>query len=905
MWRALFATEEVVSRASCWEVFRSSVDASPAPDPSTKLMHWDLQTYLPGLFQQDDRMSMANSLESRVPLADPRLVTFAFQCGIDLKLRDGATKWLLRQAVADVVPEAVLNRRKVGFDTPTDSWMHDQHRDFVRDTLHAKRAQERGLWSRAGLARLTDGRRDPETTGTLWKALCIETWARTFLDGAALPTANERPTRAPELSAVVPEPAHRSSLRAAVQEVRELGLDGTLFRAGWELKQRSGLMPLLENRVRNEHVPAVNLLRRFSAPEEVARAVRDRIPKENLRELENQARESIQGRLLCFSKWTADFGNPIDWHLNPTNGRRWSPELHWSRALGQESQVGDVKFTWEVGRFPQAYLLARAAAFNPQLYDEAGAAFAQQVRGFIAANPFRKGIHWNSGQEIVIRGLAWAFAASALREQRDVKSVLPAISEHLVLALRHVEEHRAYAEKAVHNNHLIFEALGNLLAPVLWPNHPDAARQRDDALTWLNREADEQFYRDGGYIQQSHTYHRAALHAYLWALVLAGELRFEVPAPWRAALERSVDFLVAQQNPVDGRLPNYGANDGTLPAVLHTCDYVDFRPVLQMASWAVRGERLYPPGPWDEALAWFGGTEALDAPLRSPERRTRSFATSGHHALRGDEPSSFNTFRCGTLLDRFSQIDMLHVDVFWRGMNVLVDGGSYRYNASERWHAHFLRTASHNTISVDGLDQMLHHRRFKTLYWTKAELLRFEDQPRWSLAEGRHFGYQRGQGQAIHRRAVIFAKDDLWVIVDRVEGEGQHYVRLHWLAGDFPYSYEPNAAQLTLTTPKGPFTVTTLDARGEALAGDVACGQNEPPRGWESRYYGYKKAVPSLAVERSEMLPAVRVSILSAGVPKVAVQGQHWTVTAGSALHFNLRDGVVEDIAIEEAPKRS
>src|SRR5207248_9761615 len=118
-WRRVFPGHpEIVSRERAREIFESTIARSPAGTPGDKILHWDIQTYLTGLFQQDDRMSMANSLESRVPMADPRIVRFALHTNFDLKLRGGATKWVLRQAVSDVIPSAVLNRRKVGFDTP-------------------------------------------------------------------------------------------------------------------------------------------------------------------------------------------------------------------------------------------------------------------------------------------------------------------------------------------------------------------------------------------------------------------------------------------------------------------------------------------------------------------------------------------------------------------------------------------------------------------------------------------------------------------------------------------------------------------------------------------------------------------------------------------------------------------
>ena len=179
-----FLPGDTVSRTRAREVFFETVGRSPAVDPADKAMHWDAQTYLTGLFQQDDRMSMAHSLESRVPMADPRVVRFAFRSGFDLKFRDGASKWLLRQAVADVIPAEVLNRRKVGFDTPAVRWMQTQHRAWVRDTLTSTAARNRGLWDVAALSRWLDRTDDPLWFDVTWKALCIEVWATVALDGA-------------------------------------------------------------------------------------------------------------------------------------------------------------------------------------------------------------------------------------------------------------------------------------------------------------------------------------------------------------------------------------------------------------------------------------------------------------------------------------------------------------------------------------------------------------------------------------------------------------------------------------------------------------------------------------------------------------------------------------------------
>jgi len=183
-WRGVFPSADLVSRKAARATFDAALRRSPAADPGDRILHWDIQTYLTGLFHQDDRMSMANSMESRVPLADPRMVRFALHTDFSLKLRGGATKWLLRQAVADVVPALVLNRRKVGFDTPVELWMRSTHKEFVRDLLLSSHARSRPYWNTEGVRKVLDDPNDPTWFDKVWKLVCIETWARTFLDGS-------------------------------------------------------------------------------------------------------------------------------------------------------------------------------------------------------------------------------------------------------------------------------------------------------------------------------------------------------------------------------------------------------------------------------------------------------------------------------------------------------------------------------------------------------------------------------------------------------------------------------------------------------------------------------------------------------------------------------------------------
>jgi asparagine synthase (glutamine-hydrolysing) len=868
LWKHLFDSGDLCDREHCRRLFEQETNLSAATDPADKILQWDVRTYLTGLFQQDDRMSMAVSLESRVPLADPRLVQHAFKIPYDLKFRRGATKWILREALADIVPEEVLNRVKVGFDTPVEAWMRGRHAGFVRETLLSKASLGRGFWNEKGLRHLIEHPDSAFWIDRVWKALNIEVWARTFLDSRPEPGRDAEPyvlRHAPPEPAAMPETAHNAEgppVSNLIREVRELGPVGTVARSIWEFKTRSGLLSVAPKTAPPESGPLAP--RGLFQPPAL---VRDALSAGN-REIDprgqllDDAVQAAHGRVKAFGKWTADYGQPIAWHLNPLNGRAFPRTRHWSGIFAEQSYTGDIKMAWEAGRFPHFFHLGRAAAFHPGAAADLGAAAGDQMLHFIAANPVDHGVQWSSGQEVALRLLAWTFVLDSFPPEVLAPSMRRAAAAHIAASAQYIEEHIFYAKRAVYNNHLISEAFGLLLAGHLLPDCPAASRWTSSGMELLDRQADRQIYPDGAYISQSHNYQRSVLHVYLAALALLRTRGLAAPESWTNALERALTFLYANQNEADGRLPNYGGNDGAMPLILSTCEYGDFRPTLQAVSLAVRGVRLYRPGPWDEMAVWLQGAGALQVPLVDRRRTSVSFAATGYHVLRGAEAGNFAVFRCGSLKDRFSQIDMLHTDVWWRGENVLADPGTYLYNGPSEWHAHFYSTLSHNTVSVDGRDQMLHLRKFKCLYPTEAKLLRFDAGRELAVAQGEHYGYRRHAGGCVHRRTILFDNRETWIVIDDILGEGCHTARPHWLGGAYPFE-TPERHRLRLLTPAGGFEIAVYRGDGAPADCDVVAGGENPARGWISRHYGVKVPAPSLAAEWEGQMPLRFVSVLS------------------------------------------
>ena len=179
--RSFINDPTVVDRKRYYATYNAIVDQCPSKDPIDRVMYFDRVVYLPGLFVQDDRMSMAHSLETRVPLADPRLVRLALRIPNRWKLNGLASKYILKQALHGVIPEWVINRQKAGFETPAKLWFAGEGRDMTRDLLAGARAKERGLYQTANTGALLNGM-GAGSEVMIWKLINIEQWFRIFID---------------------------------------------------------------------------------------------------------------------------------------------------------------------------------------------------------------------------------------------------------------------------------------------------------------------------------------------------------------------------------------------------------------------------------------------------------------------------------------------------------------------------------------------------------------------------------------------------------------------------------------------------------------------------------------------------------------------------------------------------
>ena len=158
------------------------------------LQYRDLNHYLPlDILTKVDRMTMAHSIEARPPLLDHRLVEFAATIPARFRLRGGTTKYLFKQAMRGLLPDAIIDRPKHGFAVPLAHWFRGELGGFARDMLLGARCRQRGIFDpRSVRALLQRNDRGRNLDLQLWTMLSFELWCRRFLDESPRVHVHER-----------------------------------------------------------------------------------------------------------------------------------------------------------------------------------------------------------------------------------------------------------------------------------------------------------------------------------------------------------------------------------------------------------------------------------------------------------------------------------------------------------------------------------------------------------------------------------------------------------------------------------------------------------------------------------------------------------------------------------------
>ncbi|WP_432262641.1 heparinase II/III domain-containing protein [Cupriavidus sp. TMH.W2] len=441
------------------------------------------------------------------------------------------------------------------------------------------------------------------------------------------------------------------------------------------------------------------------------------------------------------------------------------------------------------------------------------------------SNPPYLGPNWKCGQEAALRVMQLAVAAQMLG---DVKQTTPGLMDLLRVHLQRIEPTLQYA-MAQDNNHGTSEAAalfigGSWLAGA---GVTEAVRWQDKGRYWLENRAGRLIGDQGSFSQYSLNYHRVMLDTFCIVEVWRRENRLpRFSDHFETRAREAARWLHDMVSPTSGDGPNLGANDGARLLQLADTAYRDYRPTVQLAMAVFAGQCAYKEdGPWNHVLHWLG--------VRTPEEcapgpSSRVADDGGFAVLRRRDAMAM--LRYPRFRFRPSQADALHLDFWVDGENLLRDGGTFSYNADQRWLNYFAGTASHNTVQFDDRDQMPRLSRFLFCDWLKTtKVAQLEVGQLTSTFSASYIDRLK----ASHSRHVNLADSHLQVI-DEIAGFA-HKAVLRWRIA--PGNWQLDGHRLT------------NGACSLAVRASVPIVRLELVEGWESRHYLEKAPVPVLEIE--------------------------------------------------------
>lgn len=598
-----------------------------------------------------------------------------------------------------------------------------------------------------------------------------------------------------------------------------------------------------------------------------------------------EAESICSHRIALLGRGEIGLGSQPNWHTDPITGRVWPVRFWFDYDPVGDASLGDVKNVNELNR--HQFLVRLGKAFFLTGEERYAAEALALIDSWLEQNPEGLGINWQSSLELAIRSLSWLWTVFFILEARCFdEQAARRIGHSLFAQLRHVAAYPSTYSSP--NTHLIGEAAALFVAGSLFSEAEEARAWRRDGSSLLIEQIEAQVLPEGVHGELSTYYHCYALDFYLQALLLARRLEDPFPHHVWLAAERMTDFLLHVSHP-DGSIPLIGDDDGGRALAIEARHYRSFRDALSTGVVLFcRPDFKHQSGGFHEETLWTTGEEGwriYRAVRGAPPRETsRGFAQAGYYTQRsGWGPSdSHLVFDCGgmgLLSGGHAHADALSLVLFAHGAPLLIDPGTYVYNAAPPWRSFFRSTRAHNTVTVDGRDQGDSSGTFAWSRRAPARLLKRFVHAGIEFLEAEHQGYNLGPGGVIHRRRLLYCPSGYWVIADDFRGGAAPAAAGAQAPPGAEHLFEfyyhlPAGAELGLHEAEGaPVNVLVRNGSGGLLlyfdatvqsSASIRCGDIDPVQGWVSRSYGDHRTAPVL---RAAFTAPAPVAALSVAVP--------------------------------------
>ncbi len=515
---------------------------------------------------------------------------------------------------------------------------------------------------------------------------------------------------------------------------------------------------------------------------EILRTLRTRVPLQ-CEAIISSAEKILLHRFDLLGYENVDYGPTIDWKLDEVHSKRAPNDLWYAIPYLDFGVVGDAKITWELNRHQHLVTLAKAYRLTEDF--RFAAELISQWRDWNKHNCYPRGINWASTLEVGFRSLSWLLVYFLLQ---GTAAVSAKFQEEWLRGMavhgRHIESYPSTYFSP--NTHLVGEGLALFFIGTLCPELRSAGRWKRQGWEMVLRESERQIREDGFYFEQSTYYHVYALDMFLHAKILGSLNDAVFPKQFDDRVVKMLETLAVLCRAGEPSL--LGDDDGGRLFDPRRNQAVHlFDPLATGAVLFGRRDFKCLAGELREETIWLLGQKGVEEfdriEAEAPNMNSVRLVESGLNVMSTAErklQSVIDAGPQGALRGGHAHADALSMNVHADGFELLGDPGTGEYVGANGARDKFRGTAAHNTMQLDGLDQVEPRGPFA---WERLVKITSESGisgVHFDWFVGSHDGYGRAENPAVHRRWVFFRKPRFWVVRDRVFGSGTHQLDLRW-----------------------------------------------------------------------------------------------------------------------------
>lgn len=567
----------------------------------------------------------------------------------------------------------------------------------------------------------------------------------------------------------------------------------------------------------------------------------------------------LSNRFQVFAKSVVE-ANPIPWQLDVSSGFAWPKGKYYADYVQVDlTNNADVKYPRELSRshfllyLGQAYLLS-----NDECYARK---YVEIIENWLKENPFMHSINWGCTMDVAIRAVNWAYAFAMVADAKSIsdrfeKEFTKSLYQHAWFIYRNQEIN--YYNNA---NHYDSNIASLLFFGMLFKKTKEGDKWFDHAKEEFYFELRQQVLPSGVVYEKSINYGRLVAEIFTFCYCLLRNVHEDIPLDIHLRIEKQFDFMSSYIK-TDGLAPVIGDQDDARWLPFSPVDNLDHKHLLSLAALLFNRSDFKALANGYSADAFFlvkdkSKTDFMNIADVNVSRQSVAFKDAGFFIMKSEQVylfinnggiSKYQENIGNEVYGSHTHADLLSFELARKQRTFLVDPGTWVYTSDPHERNRFRSTAMHNTVCVDGIDQMIipDDNLFVFHSAIHPKLRQWISNADFDTFEGEHDGFARLSDPVIHRRKITLNKKNEEIIIsDWLFGKEMHDVDIyfHFDAGvDFKIA---NKNTVVTCLENEPNLAIIFDENKKLTLAKL--------ESWVSKQYGHQERSQSLKCSFSEL----------------------------------------------------